>query len=254
MPRGRRLRLPTPAARPSFGCRSALWPAALRDPFNLPPEAPPRQLPIAVVAPAPKAPPLPYKYDGNGELQGKRFVYLAREERSFEGECRGHLDGTYRVETVARDHAVLRYLPLGTRQVLMYQAGAELPAELAARRPPAGRLALAGRDAGGSRARSGIRGHGVRARRRRAQGHHRSRLRPGGAAAWSARACPAGRARGGRGGRAAARAQLRFKVLADSPASTEIALQVNATDASGKRVPVWTPTTHTVSLVLAGGA
>ena len=36
-------------------------------------------------------------------------------------------------------------------------------------------------------------------------------------------------------------AQLRFKVLADSPASTDIALQVNATDAGGKRVPVWTP-------------
>jgi hypothetical protein len=38
-------------------------------------------------------------------------------------------------------------------------------------------------------------------------------------------------------------------VLADTPAPTEIALRVNATDASGKRVPVHTPSAHTVSLV-----
>ena len=53
-------------------------------------------------------------------------------------------------------------------------------------------------------------------------------------------------------GGSAPQAQLRFKVLADSPASTDIALQVNATDASGKRVPVWTPTAHTVTLVQPG--
>jgi hypothetical protein len=50
------------------------------------------------------------------------------------------------------------------------------------------------------------------------------------------------------------RAQLRFKVLADSPASTDINIQANATDTSGKRVPVSTRSTYTVSLVLAGGA
>ena len=40
----------------------------------------------------------------------------------------------------------------------------------------------------------------------------------------------------------------------DTPASTDIALQVNATDASGKRVPVWARKAHTVSLVPPGGA
>ena len=65
---------------------------------------------------------------------------------------------------------------------------------------------------------------------------------------------PGGRAVVEVAGGSTPRAQLRFKVLADSPASTDIALQVNATDASGKRVPVWTQKAHTVSLVQPGGA
>jgi hypothetical protein len=52
----------------------------------------------------------------------------------------------------------------------------------------------------------------------------------------------------------APRAELRFKVLAEAPASTDIDLQVSATDASGRRVPVSSPPAHTVSLVLPGDA
>ena len=50
-----------------------------------------------------------------------------------------------------------------------------------------------------------------------------------------------------------ARAQLRFKVLAESPTPTDIQLQVDAVDASGRRIPVSTPPAHTVSLVFPGG-
>ena len=228
-------------------------PAASRDPFNLPPEAPPRQLPIVVVAPAPKAPPLPYRYDGFGEVQGKRFVLLKREAQGFKASPGDTLEGTYAVEAVARDHAVLRFLPLGVRQVLMYQEGAELPAELA-EEPAAGRpLALqVGMPAevvlgqefvvtfslpGASGAKATVEvGYDVEvlslfdAKQRR------------------------GRAIVELAGAGARQAQLRFKVLADSPASTEIIFQANATDTSGKHVPISTPSTYTISLVLAGGA
>ena len=150
---------------------------------------------------------------------------------------------------------MLRYLPLGTQQVLMYQAGAEVPPELAAASSPGRPIelqvempaeAVLGQEfvvtvlvPGGGALKATIE-----------VGYDPEVLRMVGAGL-----APAGRARGGRGGERqhAARA-LRFRVLADTPAPTEIALQVNATDASGKRVPVWTQKAHTVSLVQPGGA
>jgi hypothetical protein len=227
--------------------------AASRDPFNTPPETPPRREPIAEVAPAPKAPPLPYQYDGFGELQGKRFVFLKREERGFRVSAGDTLEGTYRVEAIARDHLALLHLPLGIRQVLMYDAGAEPPAELAeepaASRPLALQVEMPAEvvlgqefvvtvalpDAGPVKATFEI-GYDVEvlnlvgARQRR--GREIVELPAAGAP----------------------RAQLRFKVTADSPTSTDINLQANATDASGKRLPVSTPSTYSISLVLAGGA
>jgi hypothetical protein len=226
-------------------------PAAFRDPFNLPPEAPRRQPPIAVVASAPKAPPLPYQYDGFGEVQGKRFVLLKREERSFRAGPGDTLEGTYSVEAVARDHAVLRYLPLGIRQVLMYQPGAEMPAELAEETAASRPLALQvempaevvlGQEfvvtfslPGPSPAKATVEvGYDVEVLRlfgaKQRRGRETVEL-------------------AGAGG-----AQLRFKVVADSPAPTDINVQANATDTSGKRVPVSTPSTYTISLVHAGGA
>jgi hypothetical protein len=49
------------------------------------------------------------------------------------------------------------------------------------------------------------------------------------------------------------RAQLRFKVLTESPTSTDIELQVSATNASGRHVPVSVPSAQSVSLVQPGG-
>jgi hypothetical protein len=202
---------------------------------------------------APKAPPLPYKYDGSGELQGKRFVYLAREGRSAWVHAGDTLDGAYAVESIARDHAVLRYLPLGTRQVLMYQAGATPPPELAAAPGPTRPVALQ-----------------VDMPAEVVLGHEFvvTVALPGAGAvkatvevAYDVEVLSLVGAKQRRGreivevtGAGTPRAQLRFKVLADSPSSTEINLYANATDTSGKRVPVSTPSTHTVSLVLAGGA
>ena len=229
---------------------SARWSDLFAPPANL---AAPRQPEPVALPEAPKAPPLPYKYDGSGELQGKRFVYLAREGRSSAMVNVGDtIDGTYRVENVARDHAVLRYLPLGTRQVLMYQAGAEVMPELAAASSP-GRPtelqvdmpaeAVLGQEfvvmvlvPGGGALKATIEvGYDPEVLRMVGAGLPR----PGGRAMVEV---------------ASGSTPLRFKVLADTPASTSISLQVNATDASGKRVPVLTQKAHTVSLVQAGGA
>jgi hypothetical protein len=213
-----------------------------------PPVAAPRKPEPVALPEAPRAPPLPYKYDGSGELQGKRFVYLAREGGSSAMVSVGEtIDGTYRVENLARDHAVLRYLPLGTQQVLMYQAGAEVPPELAAApsRPnelqvnmpaevvlgeefvvtvlvPGGGALKATIEVGYDPEVLAMVGAGL--------------PRPGGRALVEV---------------AGGSTPLRFKVLADTPTSTDIALQLNASDASGKRVP-GTPTPHTVSLVQPG--
>ena len=249
----------TPAPKPADQNALELQPrslsARLSDLFAPPLAAPRKPEPVALPE-EPKAPPLPYKYDGSGELQGKRFVYLAREGRSSAMASVGDtIDGMYRVENLARDHAVLRYLPLGTQQVLMYQAGAEVPPELAAAPGPSRPVefqvdmpaeVLLGQEfvvtvlvPGGGALKATIE-----------VGYDPEVLSMVGAGLPR----PGGRAVVEMASGSTPSAQLRFRVLADTPAPTEIALQVSATDASGKRVPVWTPKAHTVSLVQAGGA
>src|SRR5688572_24820448 len=210
---------PGPAAlelpRRSF---SARW-SDLFPPANL--AAPRKPEPVALPE-APKAPPLPFKYDGSGEVQGKRLVFLAREGRSSAMVSVGDtIDGTYRVENVARDHAVLRYLPLGTQQVLMYQAGAEVAREFAAVSSPGRPIELQvempaevalGQEflvtvvvPGGSALKATIEvGYDVEVLTMVGEGLPR----PGGRAVVEA-------ASGG-----TPRAQLRFKVLADTPTAT----------------------------------
>jgi hypothetical protein len=156
---------------------------------------------------------------------------------------------------VERDHAVLRYLPLGTRQVMMYQAGAEVPPELAAA-PSASRPVELQVDMPAEV----VLGHefvvtvvlpGAGALKATIEvSYDPEVLRMVGAGLPR----PGGRAVVEVASGSTPSAQIRFKVLADTPASTEIALQVNASDAGGKRVPLWTQKTHTVSLVQAGGA
>jgi hypothetical protein len=228
--------------------------APSRDPFGAPPKPPPVRDPSrrAEVPPPPKAPPLPYQYDGNGVLQGKSFVFLKRQNRTFMVGAGDTLEGTYAVETVARDRVVLRYLPLGIRQVMMYATGAEAPPEVAAALEIGQSVALqvdmpaevvlgqefvvtVGLPAGALKATVEV-------------GYDAEVLsmvdtkprRPGRAIVEVASAG------------SASRAQLRFKVLADAPVFTDIDVQVRATDAGGRRVPVSAPSTHTVSLVLPG--
>jgi hypothetical protein len=227
---------------------------ASRDPFGTPPKPPPpaRPAPRAEAPPPPKAPPLPFQYDGSGALQGKSFVFLKRQNRTFMVSAGDTIEGTYGVERVARDRVVLRYLPLGIQQVMMYATGAEGPPEVADA-PGIGRsvalqvdmpaevvlgdefVVTVGLPAGALKATVEVVYDAEVLRMLGAK-----QRRPGRAIVEVA------------GGSSATRAQVRFKVLADVPDSTEIALQVNATDANGKRVAVWAPSAHTVSLVLPG--
>lgn len=223
------------------------------DLFATPPEPPMRPpKPLAGIPEMPKAPPLPYQYDGSGVLQGKSFVFLARNGKSVMASAGDTLDATYLVEAVARDRVVLNYLPLGTRQVLMYTGGeappgdaptadsggpialrVDMPAEVVLGQEFVVTVALP--DAGPVKA-TVVVGYDVEvlslvgAKQRR------------------------GRETVEVAGAATPLAQLRFKVLADSPAFTDINFQANATDTNGKRVPISTQATYTVSLVLAGGA
>jgi hypothetical protein len=221
-----------------------------------PPPAPPAPR-VQVVAPAapppPQAPPLPYRYNGSGVWQGKSIVFLQRGDKSFMVSAGDTLEGTYAVEALERDQLVLRYLPLAIRQVLPYEGGAQLPVDVAAA-PAAARalalqvempaeallgdefvvtLALPG--AGGFKASVEV-------------GYDHEVLRIVGSGVRSA-----GRAVVEVASGSTARAQLRFKVLAESPTPTDIQLQVDAVDASGRRIPVSTPPAHTVSLVFPGG-
>ena len=226
--------------------------AASRDPFGTPPKPPPAPVasPRAEAPPPPKAPPLPYQYDGNGVLQGKSFVFLKRQNRTFTVSAGDTLEGTYAVETVARDRVVLRYLPLEIRQVLMYATGAEAPPEVAGApetRPVALQVDMPAEVVLGQEFVVTVSLPGA-GKATVEVAYDVEVLRLVGA-----------KQRRGREivevtGAGTPRAQLRFKVLADSPASTDINLQANATDKSGKRVPVSTPSTYSVSLVLAGGA
>jgi hypothetical protein len=221
-----------------------------RDLFGVPTKPPAPRIAVIEVAPAPKAPPLPYQYDGSGQVQGQSFVFLRRQDRSFRVSPGDTIEGTYSVESVARDHVVLRYLPLGVRQVLMYQPGAEPPPEIVAvpGTPVVLRVSMPSEVALGQEFVVTLALPGAGAVKATVEVSYDAEVletvganvrRPGRVVV----DLPSG---------SQPRAQLRFKVLADAPASTDIDLEVNATDASGKRVSVSIPPTHSVSLVAPG--
>jgi hypothetical protein len=229
------------------------------DLFAPPPAPPPPR--VQVVAPAapppPQAPPLPYRYNGSGMWQGKPIVFLLRGDKTFMVSAGDTLEGTYAVEALERNQLVLRYLPLAIRQVLPYEGGAQLPVEVAATpnaAPQTGQtltlqvetpaevilgdefvvtLVLPG--AGGLKATVEV-------------GYDHEVLRMVGPGVRSAGRAVVDMASGSTG-----RAQLRFKVLTESPTSTDIQLQFSAMNASGKHVPVSVPSAQTVSLVQPGG-
>lgn len=244
---------PKPAGHNSLDLERRGLSAPWGDLFAVPAKPAPRRPDLLAVVPElPKAPTLPYKYDGSGELQGRRFVYLAHDGKSFVVHAGDTLDGTYAVENVARDHAVLRYLPLGIRQVLMYQPGAAPPQELAAEpatsRPLVPQVDVPAEVVLGQEFVLTVALPGAGPLRATVEVGYDAEV----LSTLGADVRRPGRALVEVSGGAVPRAQLRFKVLADNPAFTDIDLQVSATDGAGKRVPVSAPSAHTVSLVLPG--
>jgi hypothetical protein len=232
--------------------RRALGPAS-SDLFVVPPKPVVRAAAAtAQIIEPPKAPPLPYKYDGSGVVQGKSFVFLARDGRNLMASAGDTLDGTYFVEALARDRVVLRYLPLGIRQVLLY-AGGEAPPETVAApergvQPVALRVDMPAEVLLGEEfvVTLALPGAGLKATVEVGYDHEVLRMVGPGVRS-------AGRALVELASGNAPRAELRFKVLAETPTPTDIELQANATDGSGRRIPVSAPPAHTVSVVLPGG-
>ena len=72
----------------------------------------------AAPAPAPTAPPLPYKYLGQLREQGRTVVFLARDDAPVMAKAGEVIDGSYRVERISESEVEFTYLPLATRQIL----------------------------------------------------------------------------------------------------------------------------------------
>lgn len=96
-------------------------------------ESPPRRPApvVAVEAPAPAAPPVPYRVAGQVIRDGVAQVLLARGEALFTASEGDTLENQYRIESIRADKITLVYLPLDERQEL------SVVSALAATPPPA---------------------------------------------------------------------------------------------------------------------
>jgi hypothetical protein len=92
------------------------------DPFS-PQSWLPRRKPAAVsAAPAPVAPPLPFRFAGQFYREGGTEVYVARGEEIFPVKEGDTLDGQYKVDSVSATEVSFVHLPSGTRQTMQFSA------------------------------------------------------------------------------------------------------------------------------------
>src|SRR5258708_11471129 len=83
----------------------------------------PRAKPAPVAeAPAPVAPPLPFRFAGQLQRDSGIEVYLARGEEIFTAREGDTLDGQYQVDSVNATEVSFVHLPSGTRQTLQFSA------------------------------------------------------------------------------------------------------------------------------------
>lgn len=109
----------TPAAAPLEPGQSADLPVvdifAPRDWQPPPPPAPP----VEEVAPAPQAPPLPFRLVGRFIEDGQATVFLLAEgQRVFAVRVGDRIGERYRIEKIERGQLVFRYRPMNARQTL----------------------------------------------------------------------------------------------------------------------------------------
>src|SRR5258708_10410291 len=109
------------AKQPGIPSRFALGRFA-SDPFS-PHSWTPRAKPAPVAeAPAPVAPPLPFRFAGQLQRDSGIEVYLARGEEIFTARQVDTLDGQYKVDSVNATEGSFVHLPTGTRQTLQFSA------------------------------------------------------------------------------------------------------------------------------------
>ncbi len=78
-------------------------------PIMVPPPPPP---------PPPSAPPLPIKYLGQLQHAGKVMLYIRYQDSAQSIAAGEQLDNLYRLDRIAQDYAVFRYLPMDVQQEL----------------------------------------------------------------------------------------------------------------------------------------
>ncbi|MCY1290931.1 hypothetical protein D9M70_400980 [compost metagenome] len=103
--------------------RSILLPAIepLEPPEPQPALEPPPLPPVEPAPPAqPSAPPLPVTYLGRLTAHPAVILYVRYQDRPVGLKSGERLGDDYRLESVAKDHAMFRYLPLDTLQELRW--------------------------------------------------------------------------------------------------------------------------------------
>jgi hypothetical protein len=72
--------------------------------------------------PAPQAPQLPFSYLGKITEGGTPTILLHGDGKTWKLRAPGPIDERYQVDAIFEDRIVIRYLPLGTEQVLALSA------------------------------------------------------------------------------------------------------------------------------------
>ena len=83
--------------------------------FGAPPPPPKPAASAPIVAPAPVAPPNPYRFAGKVVRGGEEQVLVSKGDLVFPIKVGDTVDGTYKVESVGSEAIEFTYLPLGTR-------------------------------------------------------------------------------------------------------------------------------------------
>lgn len=119
-------RVDTPAAvrLELLGERTGAPPPA-QDPFQSRSWEPPAPVVVAPAPPRrPEAPPLSFTYLGKLVEDAGTTLFLARDDRNYVVRTGDTIEGTYRIEEIRDEAAVLIYLPLKSKQTLAFAAGA----------------------------------------------------------------------------------------------------------------------------------
>jgi len=240
------------------------------DPFNaLGAEEVRRAASVPTPPPAPQAPPLPFAFLGKLIDADKVSVFLTSGDRNWVVRSGDTIDGTYRVEAIGDRTMTFTYLALDIRQELAIGAAPgqlqpvagspmseALPVAVSSPSVPlpgATRLLLAApsRVVAGNELVVSV---GLPPRGALRDARVELAYDPKVFAPVSAPTSGAGRVSLALAGIAGSLAQVRFKVIAQSPTSTQIGIEsATATDARGARVVIATPGAHGVAIVQGSG-